>query len=140
MILRFFSALALILMTSCGGSIELVEDPPFAITKAEKKGLGGKGFSIFFKTAALPREVAFKDLYFSTYKANVLWEKEHTYYANFPTTLGDGERILSSDMSKEANNPIPILPVEVPYPIKENEALLEYTLGEESYFTIFKID
>ncbi|MAW96038.1 MULTISPECIES: hypothetical protein [unclassified Leeuwenhoekiella] len=128
-----------VLFASCGGSSDLVSNPPFKIVEANKKEMDKKGYSISFNTSALPRDIAFKSLYFGKRKAQVLWDDENTYYADFPLYTSDGEKVLSADMSEESNNPLPIMPVEVPHPLKENEALLHYSEGEETYYTIFEV-
>lgn len=127
------------IVLSCGGSSELVTDPPFKVVKAQKETLNREGYSITFNTSVLPRDIAFKSLYFNERKATVLWEDENTYYAEFPKYTSDADKVLSADMSEESNNPLPIMPVEVPHEIKENEALLHYSEGDETYYTIFKV-
>ncbi len=128
-----------VMCSSCGGSSDLITDPPFKIVRAKRQKMEKKGYSISFETSILPRDIAFKSLYFGQRKAKVLWDSKDTYYANFPLFNSDAEKILSSDMSEEANNPVPVMPVEVPHPLEENEALLHYSEGEETYYTIFEV-
>ena len=137
--LKWVSLFLLIIITSCGGSSDLVSNPAFKILNPEKQTLKANGHTILFQTSVLPRNVAFKSLYFGQRKATVLWDSENTYYADFPLFNSDGEKILSSDMSEEANNPLPVMPVEVPYELEDNEALLHYSEGEETYYTIFEV-
>ncbi|WP_442847100.1 hypothetical protein [Leeuwenhoekiella sp. H156] len=137
--LKWLSLFILMIITSCGGSSELVNDPPFKILEAEKEPLQVDGHKVFFRTSALPRDVAFKSMYFGQRKATVLWDTENTYYADFPLYTSDGEKVLSSNMAEESKNPLPVMPVEVPHAIKENEALLHYSVGEDSFYTIFEV-
>ena len=107
------SALFLMTLLSCGGSSELVKNPPFEIEKTTQKTSVNKTQRVQFVVKSIPEEVSFEYVYFQNKKSEVRWE--------------------------EAQNPLPQIPAETPFKIQENEALLEYKMGDKTYYTVLEV-
>ncbi|MFD2825140.1 hypothetical protein ACFSYG_01550 [Leeuwenhoekiella polynyae] len=141
MIYRASFFLLLILNISCGGSSELVKNPPFKVDKTQTKAEKPDKVQVVFDVSELPADVVFKDLYFQNKKSRVLWDSRATYYATFSNAKVNSEdRVLSADRAQEANNPLPQVPVKPPYKISENQALLNYQVKDKTFFTILELN
>ena len=137
---NILSALFLFTLFSCGGSNQLVKNPPFEIEKTTRKS-GVNGIeNIHFVAKNIAQEVSFESLYFQQKKSKVLWEDTNLYYATFSTVPANSkDRVLSVNREDEAKNPLPQIPVEVPFKIKANEALLEYKVGDKTFYTVLEV-
>ncbi|WP_136667543.1 hypothetical protein [Flavobacterium sp. H122] len=97
-------------------------------------GGSGTGFYIEFKTK-LPETIVLKQLYFRNGLAQANKTSETQYLFNFVGKANwdrRGELEISDVPAPKTINP--------PYPIKENEAILEYLYkGERKYFKISNV-
>lgn len=134
------SALFLMTLLSCGGSSELVKNPPFEIEKTTQKTSVNKTQRIQFVVKSIPEEVSFEYVYFQNKKSEVRWEDTNLYYATFSTVPANSkDRVLSVDLKEEAQNPLPQIPAETPFKIQKNEALLEYKVRDKTFYTVLEV-
>lgn len=135
--------LLVITLSSCAQHKSLVQKPTFTIKDGAVSAWvsddsnKSSGMDVSFSVNDLPRDVTLDSLYFKgQYAAVIPGKKEDQYIARF-NSKEKKDFILSSDMSKEANNPKPHIPKKPPVALKLNEALLFYTKdGQKLYHKI----
>ena len=136
----FLIAVVLNFFAGCAQNRQLVEQTPFTISDAyytswvveQPKNMSGMDISITIvdKTA----DITLKSIFFKGKSAVLDEEKETVYSAHFISAKENPDYIISSDSSKEVNNPKPQLPEKSPVELHPGEALLVYLQdGKERY-------
>lgn len=139
--MKFLSLLAILFGFSQCGSTTFVKKPPFSISKATYtnwvggvRGVSGTRVEIMLNEKST---ATFNALYFQNKKVKVeVKEENNTTFiaAHFNTsTINNINRVLHSDAKMEINNSVPIA-TEFPFKLKDNEAVVSYTVGTKSNY------
>lgn len=139
----FLVAVSLNVLNSCAQNRQLVEKPPFTITDTyytswfSEQPKNSSGMDIFITITNKPSDITLKSVFFKSKSADLSQEKETIYRANFISDQENPDYIISSDSSKEVNNPKPQLPEQPPVKLSPDEALLVYLQdGKEHYYKL----
>ena len=141
--LNLTTLLLAITLSSCAQHKRLVQNPQFNIENPSfsswmsndvKKS---SGMNLRFTAKNLPKNITLDSIFFKGQFASITAaERQDEYIARF-VSEEKKDVIISSDMSKETNNPRPRIPQKSPVPIEPNEALLIYTTdGKKQYHKI----
>lgn len=139
----FLVAIALNIFASCAQNRQLVEHLPFTITNAyytswiaqQPKNTSGMDLSITIPDKT--DDITLKSVYFKGQSAVFLEEKEGIYSAHFISAKDKPDYTISSNSSKEVNNPKPQLPEQPPVELRPDDALLVYLQdGKERYYKL----
>lgn len=139
----FIAAAALNIIASCAQNRQLVEKIPFTITDmyytswVSDQPKNSSGSDVFITISDKPDDITLKSVFFEGKSADLSQEKETTYSAHFISAEENPDYIISSDSTKEINNPKPQLPEQPPVKLRPDEALLVYLQdGKEQYFKL----
>lgn len=101
-------------------------------TAGVRGGGSGTGFSIEFKDN-LPENIILEQLYFRNNKTKIVLFRDKTYIANFTGKANSREEEIPLEYDSQTK-PVTI---KLPFPIKNDEAILEYTYNNQKrYFKI----
>ncbi len=125
---------------SCTSS-KTIKNPPFTIVKATYVNwYGGKEGSSGIRTeieiSNLKKKIDFKYLYFRNKKEalTTLIKKGIVLTSNINTSTRQTYLQMHRDPKKEYGNSLPISKTKFPFELKENEAIISYTLNKKEYF------
>lgn len=100
-------------------------------------GGGGTGFYIEF-TEKLPKDFVITKLYFRNKISKITASENNLYLANFARNINKRPQ---DEIADDANVSQKEEITKTPFPISENEAILEYTYkGQKRYYKISKIE
>lgn len=138
--IAFFSFVGL---NSCAQQKNLVQKPSFTIeNSAFSSWVSGdakknSGMDVSFTINTLPDNVSLDSIFFKGQVAPIVQGNQKNRYVAHFVSEEKGDLIISSDMSKESNNPKPHIPQKSPIPIKPDQALLIYSKnGKKQYHKI----
>lgn len=128
---HLFSSLSFLLVftmfTGCGSNQNLQENAPASFQQVYYTK-DASAMKLHIPVSAIQTErVAFNSVYFQDRKADLELDTIRTgmYLATFP--LGKPDLIMSSDPREEYGNKVRSIPVDPPFKIKDDEAILVFT-------------
>ena len=128
---------SVITINSCAQQKDMVQNPNFSITdSAFSSWVTGdanksSGMDVTFTVTNLPKNVILDSLFFKGQYAPIQAKKKEGQYVAHFISEKKKDMIISSDMSREVNNPKPQMPKKSPVVIEADEALLVYSLAGE---------
>lgn len=129
------------MFTSCGGNQNLQEKAPASFQQVYFTK-DASAMKLYIPVSAIQTErVAFNSVYFKGRKADIELDTTRSgrYVASFP--LGKPDLIMSSDPREEYGNKVPSIPVEAPFKIKDDEAILVFTeRGDIKFYKLTGIE
>ncbi|HEA28993.1 MAG TPA: hypothetical protein ENH91_03195 [Leeuwenhoekiella sp.] len=143
-LLGFIVAIAgLNIVASCAQNRQLVDQLPFKITQqyytswVAQQPKNSSGMDVYITITDKPDDISLKSIFFKEQSAVLTQKKGGIYSAHFISTQEKADYTISTDRSKEVNNPKPQLPEEPPVKIRASEALLIYSQnGKTHYFKL----
>lgn len=136
-----------LLLTQCA-STKFDKEPPFKVHSAVYNnvvgGLPNSGFLKLSINFSSEKKVDFQEVYFNNQKAKSFVEKGKKgdlLVAQFPTNnIGESNLELHKNPKEEFGNKPPVQKEEIPFQLKENEAVIAYKIeGKINYFKIKNI-
>ncbi len=142
-ILTSLALFTVITINSCAQQKNLVQNPNFTVKESFfSSWVAGEadknsGMEVGFTVNNLPQNITLDSVFFKGQFAPVIsGNQENEYLAHFVSEK-EKDMVISSDMSKEIDNPKPRIPKTAPVEIKPDEALLIYTKnGKKQYHKI----
>ena len=142
---HLFSSLSFLLVftmfTGCGSNRNLQENPPASFQQVYYTK-DASAMKLYIPVSAIQTgRVAFNSVYFQDRKADVELDTilSGIYVATFP--LGKPDLVMSSDPREEYGNKVRSIPVEAPFKIKKDEAILVFTQrGDIKFYKLTGIE
>ena len=142
---HLFSSLSFLLVfsmiTGCGSNQNLQEKAPANFQQVYYTK-DASALKLYIPVSAIQTErVALNSVYFQDRKADLELDtiRSGNYVATFP--LGKPDLVMSSDPREEYGNKIPSVPVDAPFKIKDNEAIIVFTeRGDIKFYKITGIE
>lgn len=131
--LLFSSAMVTVLFSNCAGSKKLQETPPAQFEQAYINSSVGY-YELFIPVTAIQEtQVTLDSVYFRGSKEVLVKdEAKGAYKATFKT--GKRDMIMSSDPKEEYANKVPQMPVEAPFEINNDEAVIVFNQNDKTRY------
>lgn len=142
---HLFSSLSFLLVfsmiTGCGSNQNLQEKAPATFQQVYYTK-DASAMKLYIPVSAIQNErVAFNSVYFQDRKADLELDtiRPGRFVATFP--LGKPDLIMSSDPREEYGNKVRSIPIEAPYKINDDEAILVFTeRGDIKFYKLTGIE